>query len=119
MAVNVSLFGQPYPRGLQEGMQHAERLCAVLSRLEARPWTDARRAWLIGRREEIEQVLELLGAHWCAARRTDEDAAASVREYLDDLHRAVHEHFGLEALLDCCTGGSVKMEPIQGVGFRQ
>jgi hypothetical protein len=110
--VTVTLFGHRYPRELQEAMHHAERLCAVLSRLEGKRSTDIRRAWLIGRREEIEKVLGLIVGDWRESRRTDERAASSVREYLDDLHRAVRHHFGLEAVLDCCFGDAVATEPI-------
>jgi hypothetical protein len=107
-----SVFGRQVPRELQESMQHAERLCAVLSRLEGRPAGEPARAWLIGRREEIEKVLSLVVYDWEAKRRTAEEARGSVATDLDELHVAVRKLFGLEAVLDCCFGDVVATEPI-------
>jgi len=45
--------------------------------------------------------------------RTDEQARASVLEYLAELHGAAARLFGLEAaMLDCCFGDVVPTEPI-------
>ena len=59
-------------------MQHAERLCAVLARLEERGTSEPGRAWLVGRREEIEKVVSLALDDWAAKLRTEEEARASM-----------------------------------------
>jgi hypothetical protein len=111
--VTVSgVFGRAVPPPLQEPMQHAERLCAVLARLEERGPSGRALSWLTGRREEIEKVLSLVVDDWAAKIRTVEDARTSVVEYLADLHSAVRHLFGLEAVLDCCFGDVVATEPI-------
>jgi hypothetical protein len=110
--VIVSLFGRHYPPELQEAMQHAERLCDVVSRLEGKRPTGLAGAWLIGRREEMEKVLSLVVDDWRAKRRADEETLASVLEYLAELHAAVRRLFGLEAVLDCCFADVVATEPI-------
>ena len=106
------VFGRRVPALLQEPMLHAERLCAVLARLEERGPSELGRAWLVGRREEIEKVLSLVVDDWAAKLRNEEDARASLLEYLAELHSAVRRLFGLEAVLDCCFGDVVATEPI-------
>lgn len=106
------IFGRPVPPALQEPMQHAERLCEVLARLEERGSSERARAWLVGRREEIEKVLSLVVYDWAAKIRTDQEACASVVEYLAELHSAVRRLFGLEPVLDCCFGDVVATEPV-------
>jgi len=93
-----SVFGRQVPARLQEPMQHAERLCAVLARLEQRGTSELGRAWLVGRREEIEKVLSLALDDWAANLRSDEDARVSMVEYVGELHRAAARLFGLEAI---------------------
>lgn len=107
------VFGRQVPALLQEPMQHAERLCAVLARLEERGPSEVGRAWLVGRREEIEKVLSLVVDDWAAKLRTEEDARASVVEYLAELHDAAARLFGLEAAIhDGCFADVVATEPI-------
>jgi hypothetical protein len=108
-----SVFGRPVPSLLEDPMQHAERLCGVLARLEASGPSEQARAWLIGRREEIEKVLSLVIDDWSAKLRTEEDARASVVEYLAELDDAAARLFGLEAVLDGGFGHVVATEPIR------
>jgi len=57
------------------------------------------RAWLVGRREEIEKVLSLPVDDWAAKRRTAEEARTSVVEYLAELHGAAVRSGGGSARL--------------------
>lgn len=107
------VLGAQVPPGLREAMAHAERLCVVVSRLEERFVSEVGRAWLIGRREEIEKVLSLVMADWSAKRRTDEEARLSVLEYVDELHVAAARLFGVEApTRHGCFGDVVATEPM-------
>lgn len=107
------VFGRSVPPELQEAMQHAQRLCAVVSRLEGSAVGELGQSWVIGRCEEIEKVLSLVIDDWEAKRRTDEGARLSVLAYLDELHSAVRRLFGPETVLDCCFGNVVATEPVQ------
>jgi len=94
-------------------MQNAERLCAVLARLEQRGTSERGSAWLVGRREEIEKVLSLALDDWAAKLRNDEETRGSVTEYLAELYGAAVRLFGLEGVpLDCCFGDVVATEPV-------
>ena len=107
------LFGRPVPAKLEEPMQQGARLCAVLARLEQREPSERARAWLVGRREEIETVLSLALDDWAANLRTDEEACASVARYLAELHGAAARLFGLEAAApDGCFEDEVATEPV-------
>jgi hypothetical protein len=110
----VSVFGPHYEGGLQDAINHAERFCQALALLRVEGASaeirEERRAWLEGRSEEIEAMLEFLLERWKEWRvdsASVELAEGTVRRYLSDLHVGVREVFGLEAVLDCCFSDAV------------
>ena len=103
----MRVFGPQYPPRLQDAVNHAERLCGVIARVERERTSELGRAWLIGRSEEIETVLSLVVGDWRDARCSEDVATTAVREYVDELHGAVRQLFGLDAVLDCCFGDAV------------
>jgi len=110
----VSVFGPHYEGGLQDAINHAERFCQALARLRVEGSSaeirEERRAWLEGRSEEIEAMLEFLlesWEKWRVDKSSVEVAEGTVRRYLGDLHVGVREVFGLEAVLDCCFSDAV------------
>jgi hypothetical protein len=99
----MMVFGPKYPQPLQAVIDHGERLCVLVARLEDRH-PDPRR-WLVGRREEIELVLRLRVRDWRARRIGLEYAAKAIGAYLDDLHTGATQSLGLAANIPlvCCT----------------
>ncbi len=110
----MRVFGPRYPAKLQKAVNHAEQLCAVLSRFEASEATrdDAARGWLMGRSEEIEKIASCIVGDWALRARTVDDAARALAGYLSDLHVSAHDHFGLELVLECCFSDSVATAPL-------
>jgi hypothetical protein len=108
----MRVFGPQYPPRLQDAVNHAERLCGVIARVEGERASDLGRAWLVGRSEEIETVLSLVVGDWRDARCSEDAAVTAVREYVDELHGAVRKFFGLDAVLDCCFGDAVATVPL-------
>src|ERR1700733_7123162 len=99
----MGVFGPKYPDPLQAVINHAERLCTVLARLEERHVDP--RLWLGARREEIGLVLRLRVRDWRAHRISLGFAARSISSYLDDLHAGAMSGLGLpaNAPLACCA----------------
>jgi hypothetical protein len=110
----MGVFGPKYPDPLQAAVNHAERLCAVLARLEGRHPDP--RLWLVGRREEIELVLRLRIRDWKARRISLGFAARSIVRYLDDLHAGATSSLGLaaNARLTCCADDEAPTLPLAG-----
>jgi hypothetical protein len=98
--------GPPYPRALLLSLKHAENLCGVLSRLadSGHPRMVAR-AWLLGRRQEVECFLNHVKDD-VRSKRLDEVAAArAIDNYLTALHKGLALHFG-ERFPSCCAASS-------------
>ena len=102
MRVQKSFLASPSP--------NVASLDGRSAQLEDRGFERTGPAWLVGRREEIENVAL---DDWTAKLRTDDDARASVTEYLAELYGAAVRLFGLEGVpLDCCFGDGVATEPV-------
>jgi hypothetical protein len=101
----MSVFGPKYPPKLQALMNHAERFCELLARLEGRrPGRgEGARKWLMHRRQEIEVVLALVVSDLAADRIGLKEAIRSAASYLDDLHVGARSSLGLGAPLECCV----------------
>jgi hypothetical protein len=101
----MGVFGPKYPPKLQAVMNHAERFCELLARLEGgRPGrAEGARKWLMYRRQEIEVVLALVVSDLAADRIGLKEAIRSAASYLDDLHVGARSSLGLGAVLECCV----------------
>lgn len=100
----MSVFGPKYPPELQAAINHAERFCELLARLEKRRPELARagRRWLVRRREEIETVLDLIVQDLVSDCVDLSEATRSAASYLAELHVGAQRALGLGALLECC-----------------
>ncbi len=90
-----------YPRAMRGAANHAESLCALLARLEPRPGDVAARAWLYGRRQEVECFVGQLDCDVRTRRLTEDAAASCLDTYLEALHRGLVAHFD-EYSPSCC-----------------
>jgi|HubBroStandDraft_1064217.scaffolds.fasta_scaffold01951_14 hypothetical protein len=110
----MSVFGPRPPAKLQTAVNHAERLCEVLSRFEVSEWPrdDPGSAWLVGRCEAIEKVVMRTVGDWRANARTENAATRALVAYVNELHASVREHFGLETVLECCFSDAVATTPL-------
>jgi hypothetical protein len=101
----MGVFGPKYPPQLQPVMNHAERFCELLARLEERQpkLRGSGRRWLIRRREEIELVFALLIGDLAADRISIREAARSAATYLDELHVGARRSLDLSPILPCCA----------------
>jgi hypothetical protein len=102
----MTVFGPQYPPGLQAVVNHAERFCALMARLEVEGIATHAlgRAWLVGRTEEVETMLDCVVGDWRAGRLTSEAAEAAAAAYLQALHLGAHKRLALSPVLDCCEG---------------
>jgi hypothetical protein len=102
----MTVFGPQYPPCLQAVVNHAERFCALMARFEVMGTaSDALgRAWLVGRSEEVETMLECVVGDWQAGRLTSDAAAAAAAAYLQALHLGAHKRLALSPALECCEG---------------
>jgi hypothetical protein len=102
----MGIFGPYYPPLLQLAISHAERFAVLLSGIEVcqAPAEDAARAWLTGRSEEIETVIECVVDDWNAGRLSEEAAEAAVSSYLRAMHAGARRHLGLGDVAACCLG---------------
>jgi hypothetical protein len=99
----MGVFGPRYSPELQAVVNHAERFCELLARLEdlyAR--RGASHEWLTSRREEIEAVLGLVIDDWAADRIDEGQATREAAQYLDELHAGARRSLGLGPVLGCC-----------------
>src|SRR5262249_43426312 len=80
------IYGQHYPRELQETVAHGERFAELLTRRRHLAATDAARAWLVSRVDEIDGVLGSLAADWYGRTLTTKEATRAMGAYLRALH---------------------------------
>jgi hypothetical protein len=106
-------LGLPYPRALHLSVTHAENLCVVLSRLghPGHPPTIAR-AWLLGRRQEVECFVAHVTTDFRSRRLGEAAAARAIDTYLTALHKGLAVHFG-ERFPSCCAASSSPVPPVR------
>ena len=112
----MTVVARHYPGELQDAVNHAERFCRALSRLQevgAEKASERARLWLVGRADEVEKVLSCVLADWREGRMGEVAAATSVREYLGDLHAAARGLVGSEPALACCSGDDAVTVPMR------
>lgn len=91
-----------YPSPLRRVVHHAERFAGLLVSLEQQRSAP----WLVGRREELQLVLERTLAAWHAGSGTPEGAADAIDSYLRAAHAGARQNLGLDVdtLKSCCLG---------------
>jgi hypothetical protein len=101
----MSVFGPKYSLPFQAVINHAERFCALLGRLEegSPPGDSLGRGWIVGRRSEIEAVLALIVDDWADEGIDADRATRCAASYLDELHEAAQTILGVGLVLDCCA----------------
>jgi len=101
----MGVFGPKYAPQLQPVMNHAERFCELLAQIEPLDGASggAEHGWLVGRRQEVETVVELVVRDWAAERIALEEATRAVTAYLDELHAGAAKYLGLGPALECCA----------------
>lgn len=99
-----SVFGPQYPPNIQTLVNHAERFCELLARIEVvhPPRTSIGRAWLSGRTEEIETLLTCLVGDWNAQKIGADALTNAVTAYLNALHSGAQRCLELGSAPDCC-----------------
>jgi hypothetical protein len=99
----MGVFGPRYSPELQAVVNHAERFCELLARLEdLYVRRDGSHGWLTSRREEVEAVLGLVIDDWAADRIDERQATREAAQYLDELHAGARRSLGLGPVLGCC-----------------
>src|SRR5882672_204941 len=100
----MGVFGPKYPPQLQAVVNHAERFCELLARLEHVCVSDRGREheWLVGRRQEVEAVVVLIVGDWAAACLGLERATRELAAYLADVHAGA-QNLPLAPVLRCCA----------------
>jgi hypothetical protein len=103
----MGVFGPQYSQELQDVINHAERFCELLAQRERLDGVRAStgHGWLIGRRQEVEAVLELIVRDFASDRIGLEQATRAAASYLDELHAGAEQRLGLGPLLECCGKG--------------
>jgi hypothetical protein len=103
----MGVFGPQYSQELQDVINHAERFCELLAERERLDDVHpaAGHGWLIGRRQEVEAVLELIVRDFASDRIGLEEASRAAASYLDELHAGAEQRLGLGPLLECCGKG--------------
>jgi hypothetical protein len=100
----MGVFGPKYAPQLQPVINHAERFCEILAQIaEHDGASGAEHGWLVGRRQEVETVLELVVRDWAADRIALEEVTRAVTAYLDELHAGAEKCLGLGPALECCA----------------
>lgn len=105
----------PLPRELLLSVRHAGNLCAVLTRLvhPGHPRTIAR-AWLLGRRQEVECFVQHVTADFRSRRLDEASAARAIDTYLTALHKGLAVHFG-ERFPSCCAASSSPVATVRRI----
>ena len=103
----MGVLGPQHSQELQDVIHHAERFCELLAQRER--LDDAHPAvghgWLIGRRQEVEAVLELIVRDFASDRIGLAQASRAAASYLDELHAGAEQRLGLGPVLACCAEG--------------
>jgi hypothetical protein len=111
----MGIFGPHagYPLALKQAVDHAERLATILSTVEVRHRPDDRaaRAWLTGRSEELEMVIEAIVGDWIAGRLTADGATSAVTSYLRAMHAGAERHLRLGPMPACCLDDIAATQP--------
>ena len=118
--------GLSFPRPLLLSVHHAKSLCGVLSRLRA-PREDAERAsqtvaleparklaraWLSGRRQEVECFVEHVTTNVQSSLLGEVLAARAIDGYLTLLHEGLAVHFGVR-FPSCCAASSSPVDRVR------
>ncbi len=88
---------------LQEAVNHAERISALLDATRPRADDDRGAAWLCGRTDEMRVFVELIVQRWRLGRSDESTAARAISAHLDTIHRGLALHFGKLSLECCCA----------------
>ena len=100
----MRIFDAQYPFQLQQVIDHGERFVALLTSANAhgQGLNDVGRAWLTGRIEEVETVLETFVADWRSGQLPERAAVVAVSSYLGAMHAGAERHLGIGAEAACC-----------------
>jgi hypothetical protein len=113
----VQIFGPFYPPALQAAVNHAERLAELLGVHELAPPTQEwAQAWTIGRADEVVRFVEEVVRRWREGPVRDEDAAATLEDYLAALHEGLAKHLGCTAPSCCADGDATTARPGRRAG---
>jgi hypothetical protein len=113
----MGVFGPQYSQELQDVINHAERFCELLAQRERLDDVHpaAGHGWLIGRRQEVEAVLELIVRDFASDRIGLEEASRAAASYLDELHAGAEQRLGLGPVLACCAKGESRAASVARV----
>jgi hypothetical protein len=123
-------IGRECPRALLHSVLHVESLCSVLSRLadvgeNATGASSAgashkdhdrklARAWLLGRRQEVECFVGHVTEDFRSSRLAEASAVRAIDAYLTALHKGLAVHFG-ERFPSCCAASSSPVERVRRI----
>jgi hypothetical protein len=107
----MSAFGPFYPPTLQQAINHADRISAVLARLPVAGADDADTAWVVGRVDEIACFVRAVACDWRAGGLAETRASSVIAAYLGVLHAGLALRLGVETLA-CCSAMGVTARPV-------
>jgi hypothetical protein len=117
----MGIFDAQYPFQLQQVIDHAERFVALLSsaNAQAQAFNEVGRAWLTGRTEEVETVLEALVADWQRGQLPERAAVVAVSSYLGAMHAGAARYLGMGPEAPCCridVANTIPLTPYEDAG---
>jgi len=114
----MGIFDAQYPFQLQQVIDHAERFVALLSSASAQApaFNEVGRAWLTGRIEEVETVLDALVTDWRSGQLTERAAIVAISSYLAAMHAGAARYLGMGPEAPCCRSDVANTIPLTPYG---